>query len=90
MIGLSLVNRTVSKLNMVPLAWGDSVLVVNKFRSQFYSGAYGVSQPNNALNYRSLRSLDSQPLRVCLPVSLVVRLPMGTGSLGESQLPVRR
>ncbi len=29
--------------------------------------------PNNALNYRSLRSLDSQKLRFCSPVSLIVR-----------------
>ena len=28
--------------------------------------------PNNALNCRSLRSLDSQKLRFCLPVSLIV------------------
>ena len=31
-------------------------------------------QPNNALNCRSLRSLDSQKLRFCLPVSLIVSL----------------
>jgi len=34
--------------------------------------------PNNALNCRSLRSLDSQKLRFCLPVSLIVRHSMNT------------
>ncbi len=36
--------------------------------------------PNNALNYRSLRSLDSQKLRFCLPVSLTVREYMSTSA----------
>ncbi|AYN96961.1 hypothetical protein EAW52_25035 [Pseudomonas sp. LTJR-52] len=30
-------------------------------------------EPDNALNYRSLRLLDGQKLRFCLPVSLMVR-----------------
>jgi len=32
--------------------------------------------PNNALNCRSLRSLDSQKLRFCLLVSLIVSTPI--------------
>lgn len=41
---------------------------------------------NNALNCRSLRSLDSQTLRVCLPVSLIVmpNTPMTLADLKSS------
>lgn len=38
--------------------------------------AYYRGTPNNALNCRSLRSLDSQKLRFCLPVSLIVSWPV--------------
>lgn len=37
-------------------------------------GLKGISvlPPNNSINFRSLRSLDSNKLRFCFPVSLIV------------------
>ena len=42
-------------------------------RAAFINAVARGSMPNNAFNCRSLCSLDSQKLRFCLPVSLIIR-----------------
>ena len=53
------------------MAWRSGAACKKKSLGQCASRAD--STANNALNCRSLRSLDSQKLRFCLPVSLIVR-----------------
>ena len=48
-----------------------SMLYTNALK-QYSTQAPSAMAYNNALNYRSLRSLDSQKLRSFLPVSLIV------------------